>query len=69
MTIGTIISTIITSDGILMFNFTLEEKIYTTSGAQTKTLATYKSDKYANYLNVEIQIDTEDTYRILTISY
>jgi hypothetical protein len=34
-----------------------------------KTLATYKSGKYANYINVEIQHDYEDTYRILNISY
>jgi hypothetical protein len=69
ISIGKIISTIITSDGILMFNYALEKKIFTTSGAPTKTLATYKSGKYANYINVEIQIDREDTYRILTISY
>jgi hypothetical protein len=36
---------------------------------QTKSLATYKSGKYANYINVEIQVDFEDGYRILTISY
>jgi hypothetical protein len=39
------------------------------SPKQIKSLATYKSGKYANYINVEIQIDTEDTYRIVTISY
>jgi hypothetical protein len=32
-------------------------------------LDTYKSGKYTKYINVEIQIDTKDTYRILTISY
>ncbi len=65
------IGTIITSDGILMFNFaTIRNRLsIQTTGAQLKTLATYKSGKYANYLNIEIQIDTEDTYRILTISY
>jgi len=71
MTISTIIATIITNDGILMYNLATE---ITSSGLpknsiQTKYLATYKSDKYANYINVEIQIDYEDTYRILTISY
>jgi hypothetical protein len=39
------------------------------TGLQTKTLATYRSGKYANYINVEIQSDREDGYRILTISY
>jgi len=39
------------------------------TNSQIKTLATYKSGKYANYINVKIQIDYEDGYRILTISY
>ena len=70
-TSGTAIATIITSDGILMYDSATERNSsgVTTTGKQIKTLATYKSGKYANYLNVEIQIDTEDTYRILTISY
>jgi len=71
LSIGTIICTIITSDGILMCDFAIER---TSSGIpknsiQTKSLATYKSGKYANYINVEIQIDREDGYRILSISY
>jgi hypothetical protein len=65
------IITIITDDGILMANVVneLSSKILFNSGKQIKTLATYKSGKYENYINVEIQIDTEDTYRIVTISY
>ena len=69
--IGTSIITIVTNDGILMFNYANEinSSSITITGLQTKTLATYKSGKYANYINVEIQIDTEDGYRIVTISY
>ena len=65
------IVTIITNDGILMYNTASGRNSsgFTTTGTQYKTLATYKSGKYANYLNVEIQIDNEDTYRIVTISY
>ena len=65
------IVTIITNDGILMFNYATERNSsgITINGTQIKTLASYKSGKYANYINVEIQIDFEDTYRILTISY
>ena len=65
------IITIITDDGILISNVAneLNSKILYKSGKQIKTLATYKSGKYENYINVEIQIDTEDTYRIVTISY
>jgi hypothetical protein len=65
------ITTIITNDGILMRNVATERNSnsITTTGTQTKSLATYKSGKYANYLNVEIQIDFEDGYRIVTISY
>ena len=68
--IFTTIGTIITNDGILMFNIATERNSSgkTISGIQIKTLATYKSGKYANYINVEIQIDF-DTYRTLTISY
>jgi len=64
-------STIITKDGILIFNFVSERNSsgIITTGIIIKTLATYKSGKYANYINVEIQIDIEDGYRILTISY
>ena len=71
MPISSSIGTIVTNDGILMFNYATEisSKKLTTTGIQTKTLATYKFGKYANYINVEIQIDTEDTYRIVTISY
>jgi hypothetical protein len=72
ITIDSSIGTIITKDGILMFNQASavdSNKYLTLSGVQTKSLATYKSDKYANYLNVEIQIDFEDGYRIVTISY
>jgi hypothetical protein len=66
-----LIVTIVTSDGILMFNFATQRRSsgIIRTGIQIKTLATYKSGKYANYINVEIQIDTEDTYRIVTISY
>ena len=69
--ISTSIGTIITNDGILMFNFANERYSsgYVIIGIQMKTLATYKSGKYANYINVEIQIDHEDTYRTITISY
>ncbi len=69
--IGTTIITIITNDGILMGNFGSERNSLglTISRRKIKTLATYKSDKYANYINVEIQIDFEDGYRIVTISY
>jgi hypothetical protein len=66
------IVTIITTDGILMGNYANERilsSIVATTGKQMKTLATYKSGKYANYINVEIQVDYEDTYRIVTISY
>jgi hypothetical protein len=64
-------STIITKDGILIFNFVSERNSsgIITTGIIIKTLATYKSGKYANYINVEIQIDVEDGYRIVTISY
>jgi hypothetical protein len=71
-TITPTIVTIITNDGILMFNYATERissSIVATTGTQIKTLATYKSGKYANYINVEIQVDYEDTYRIVTISY
>ena len=70
-TIGTTIGTIVTDDGILMYDQACEKDLsgLTATGLQTKTLATYRSGKYANYINVEIQIDHEDTYRILTISY
>ena len=69
--IGTAICTIITSDGILMCDFAIERNLsgVPKKSIQTKSLATYKSGKYANYINVEIQIDREDTYRIVTISY
>ena len=69
--INTSIATIITNDGILMYNYATERESsgLTTTGTQTKTLATYKSGKYANYINVEIQSDREDGYRIITISY
>ena len=69
--ITSVIGTIITNDGILMFNYSTERKSsgFTKTGTQIKSLATYKSGKYANYINVEIQIDFEDTYRTLTISY
>jgi hypothetical protein len=66
---GSTIGTIITNNGILMFNFATERNLSVTTTKQIKTLATYKSDKYANYINVEIQIDFEDTYRNVTISY
>jgi hypothetical protein len=71
MTISSEIGTIITNDGILMFNSASERNSLglTTTGLQTKSLATYKSGKYANYINVEIQVDFEDGYRIVTISY
>jgi hypothetical protein len=70
-TIGTTIGTIITDDGILMYDQACEKDLsgLTATGLQTKTLATYRSGKYANYINVEIQFDYEDTYRIITISY
>ena len=71
ITIGSSLITIITDDGILMCNLAAERNSSSvvTNSIQTKTLATYKSDKYANYMNVEIQIDREDGYRIVTISY
>ena len=71
ITIGTSIATIITNDGILMYNLATERNSskITISGTQFKTLATYKSGKYANYINVEIELNFEDTYRIVTISY
>ena len=69
--IFTTIGTIITNDGILMYNYTTERNSldFTVTGSQIKVLATYKSGKYANYINVEIQSDREDGYRIVTISY
>ncbi len=67
---GSAIGTIITNDGILMFNYASKRDSFNLANVkQIKSLATYKSGKYANYLNVEIQIVFEDTYRILTISY
>jgi hypothetical protein len=68
---SSIIITIITDDGILMANFAsgLDSKSLFNSNTQIKTLATYKSDKYTNYLNVEIQVDFQDGYRIVAISY
>ncbi len=67
---GSLIGTIITNNGILMFNYAaVRNSSGLTNNQQIKSLATYKSDNYANYLNVEIQIDFQDTYRILTISY
>ena len=65
------IGTIITNNGILMGNVATERNssCITTTGIQIKSLATYKSGKYANYINVEIQINFENGYRILTISY
>ena len=71
MTISSTLGTIITSDGILMCDFAIERNLsgVPKKSIQTKSLATYKSGKYANYINVEIQIDREDTYRIVTISY
>jgi len=67
----TTISTMITNDGILMFNFAgeINSSFLAITGTQTKTLATYKSGKYANYINVQIQTDIEDGYRKITISY
>ena len=54
-----------------MYNIADEQNLsgLSTTGTQAKSLATYKSGKYANYINVEIQVDFEDTYRIITISY
>ena len=89
LTISSQIITIITNDGILMFNYASDGNVkclistnilcrgidiqqlsnIVLTGIQTKTLATYKSDKYANYINVEIQVDFFDTYRTVTISY
>jgi hypothetical protein len=67
---GSAIGTIITNNGILMFNYASKrDSLNLANVQQIKSLATYKSDKYANYINVEIQINFEDTYRILTISY
>ena len=65
------VGTLITDNGILMCNFSSDTNFLgiTTTDKQIKTLATYKSDKYAKYLNVEIQINFEDTYRIVTVSY
>jgi hypothetical protein len=64
------IGTIITDDGILVFNLAiLANKQSLSVVEQIKSLATYKSGKYANYLNIEIQIIFEDGYRIVTISY
>jgi len=69
--LNSIIGTIITNDGILMYNYFIGKYSsgQTIIDIQIKTLATYKSGKYVNYINVEIQIDTEDGYRIVTISY
>ena len=70
-TIGTTIGTIVTDNGILMYDQACERDLsgLGTTGLQTKTLATYKSGKYANYLNVEIRIVHEKNYRTLIISY
>ena len=67
--IGITIGTIITNNGILMFNYATERQLVSTTGLQTKSLANYKSGKYANYNNIEVQLDFEDGYRIVTISY
>jgi hypothetical protein len=66
-----IIYTIITDDGILMYNVATElnSTFLGINDSSTKNLATYKSGKYANYINVEIQTYVEDGYRIITISY
>ena len=71
MTITSSIGTIVTNDGILMYNEATVNNLLnlTITGTQLKTLVTYKSGKYANYINVEIQFVYEDDYRILTISY
>jgi len=71
ISINSSIGTIITKDGILMFNWAgaVDSNLFTLNSVQTKSLANYKSGKYANYLNVEIQVDFEDGYRIFTISY
>ena len=71
MTISSTLGTIITSDGILMFNIATEPNSggLTNNDILLKSLAIYKSGKYANYINVEIQINFENGYRILTISY
>ena len=67
---GSLIGTIITNNGILMFNYAADRNSSgLTNNQQIKSLATYKSDNYANYINVEILIDFEDTYRIVTVSY
>ena len=64
------IGTIITDDGILVFNLAiLANKQSLPLVKQIKSFAIYKSGKYINYINVEIQIDVENNYRILTISY
>ena len=64
------IGTIITDDGILVFNLAiLANKQSLPVVEQIKSFAIYKSGKYANYINVEILINIEDTYRVLTISY
>jgi hypothetical protein len=64
------IGTIITDDGILVFNLAiLANKQSLPLVKQIKSFAIYKSGKYTNYINVEIQIDVENNYRILTISY
>lgn len=67
ITITSSITTIIINDGILMFNYANEtySSGLTATGTKIKTLVTYKLDKYANYIDVEIHVD----YRILTISY
>ncbi len=64
------IITMITDNGILIFNVAvLSNKKSLAIIPQIKALATYKSGKYANYIYVEIKIDIEDGYRIVTISY
>ena len=64
------IVTIITDNGILIFYYAaLANKQSLTLSKEVKALATYKSGKYENYINVEIQNDREDGYRIVTISY
>ena len=53
-----------------MFNYATERNsLNITDLQETKSLATYTSGNYANYINVEVQIDFLKTYRIITISY
>jgi len=73
ITNSTFIATIITSKGVLTFNFSgflLTQNLLFVKGQTFTSFATYKSGDYANYINVRISISfSDDLFRVITISY